>query len=114
MPIEHLSLRGRIALAAGSAARWASRVSGRGAGSMIGGLVALKLDGGILAELGVGRRTAIVTGTNGKSTTTRMLTAALATTGPVATNTEGSNMDAGLVAALAGTREAELAVLEVD
>ncbi|MBV0918124.1 Mur ligase family protein [Mycobacteroides chelonae] len=114
MPIEHLSLRGRIALAAGSAARWASRVSGRGAGSMIGGLVALKLDGGILAELGVGRRTAIVTGTNGKSTTTRMLTAALATTGPVATNTEGSNMDAGLVAALAGTRDAELAVLEVD
>ncbi|MGL5443349.1 MAG: DUF1727 domain-containing protein, partial [[Mycobacterium] stephanolepidis] len=48
MPIEHLSLRGRIALAAGSAARWASRVSGRGAGSMIGGLVALKLDRGIL------------------------------------------------------------------
>lgn len=114
MPNEHLSLRSRLALAAGSTARWASRVSGRGAGSMIGGLVALKLDSRVLSDLGIGRRTAIVTGTNGKSTTTRMLTAALTTVGPVATNTEGSNMDAGLVAALAGSRNAELAALEVD
>ncbi|MDM2034787.1 Mur ligase family protein, partial [Mycobacteroides abscessus] len=114
MPIEHLSPRGRIALAAGSAARWASRISGRGAGSMIGGLIALKLDGSVLAQLGRGRRTVLITGTNGKSTTTRMTAAALATVGPVATNTEGSNMDAGLVAALAGTREADVAVLEVD
>ena len=34
--------------------------------------------------------------------------------GPVATNAEGANMDAGLVAALAGGRTAELAALEVD
>ena len=45
-----------------------------------------------------------MTGTNGKSTTTRMTAAALGTLGPVATNAEGANMDAGLVAALAGTR----------
>ncbi|WP_139360208.1 MULTISPECIES: Mur ligase family protein [unclassified Mycobacterium] len=114
MTQDHLSVRGRIALAAGRAARWASRISGRGAGSMIGGLVALKLDSSVLTQLGRGRRTVVITGTNGKSTTTRMTTAALATVGPVATNTEGSNMDAGLVAALAGTREAEVAVLEVD
>lgn len=81
---------------------------------MIGGLIALKLDGSVLAQLGRGRRTVLITGTNGKSTTTRMTAAALATVGPVATNTEGSNMDAGLVAALAGTREADVAVLEVD
>ena len=36
--------RGRIALGAGAAARWASRVTGRGAGAMIGGLVAMTLD----------------------------------------------------------------------
>ncbi|MGB2923031.1 MAG: DUF1727 domain-containing protein, partial [Mycobacterium sp.] len=36
--------RGRIALAAGAGARWASRVTGRGAGAMIGGLVAMTLD----------------------------------------------------------------------
>ena len=97
-----VTARGRIALAAGAAARWASRVTGRGAGAMIGGLVAMTLDRSILGQLGRGRRTVVVTGTNGKSTTTRMTAAALATMGPVATNAEGANMDAGLVAALAG------------
>jgi lipid II isoglutaminyl synthase (glutamine-hydrolysing) len=106
--------RGRIALGAGAAARWASRVTGRGAGAMIGGLVAMTLDKSILGQLGKGRRSVVVTGTNGKSTTTRMTAAALATLGPVATNAEGANMDAGLVAALAGARNAWLAALEVD
>lgn len=109
-----MTVRGRAALAAGSAARWASRVTGRGAGAMIGGLVAAKLDHSILRQLGVGRRTALVTGTNGKSTTTRMLAAALSTSGPTATNGEGANMDAGLIAALATARDAPLAALEVD
>ena len=72
---------------------------------MIGGLVALSLDRSILRQLGVGRRTVIVTGTNGKSTTTRMTAAALGTMGAVATNAEGANMDAGLVAALAANRQ---------
>jgi lipid II isoglutaminyl synthase (glutamine-hydrolysing) len=81
---------------------------------MIGGLVAMTLDRSILRQLGTGRRTVVVTGTNGKSTTTRMTAAALGTLGAVATNAEGANMDAGLVAALAADRDAALAVLEVD
>src|SRR6201997_1027536 len=81
---------------------------------MIGGLVAMTLDRSILRQLGAGRRTVIVTGTNGKSTTTRMTVAALGTLGAVATNAEGANMDAGLVAALAAERSAGLAALEVD
>lgn len=109
-----LTVRGRAALAAGAAARWASRVTGRGAGAMIGGLVAMTLDRSVLRQLGEGRRTAVVTGTNGKSTTTRMIAAALAPLGPVASNTEGANMDAGLVSALAANRDAGLAALEVD
>jgi len=109
-----VTARGRVALGAGAAARWASRVTGRGAGAMIGGLVAMTLDKSILRQLGTGRRSVVVTGTNGKSTTTRMTATALATLGPVATNAEGANMDAGLVAALAGARDAELAALEVD
>src|ERR1700724_561913 len=119
-----ITARGRLALAAGAGARWASRVTGRGAGAMIGGLVAMTLDRSILRQLGEGRRTVLVTGTNGKSTTTRMTVAALGTLGPsepqgrrhqtVATNAEGANMDAGLVAALAGARDAGLAALEVD
>jgi len=109
-----MTMRGRCALALGSAARWTSRMTGRGAGAMIGGLVAMTLDRTVLRQLGAGRRTAVVTGTNGKSTTTRMVAAALRTMGSVATNGEGANMDAGLVAALAADRDARLAALEVD
>lgn len=81
---------------------------------MIGGLVSMALDKSILGQLGAGRSAVVVTGTNGKSTTTRMTAAALATMGPVATNAEGANMDAGLIAALAADRTATLAALEVD
>ena len=81
---------------------------------MIGGLLAMKLDPSVLQQLGAGRRTAVITGTNGKSTTTRMVAAALRTMGAVATNGEGANMDAGLIAALAADRDAALAALEVD
>ncbi len=81
---------------------------------MIGGLVAMTLDRSILGQLGRDRRTVVITGTNGKSTTTRMTAAALATIGKVATNVEGANMDAGLVAALAAAPDAQLAALEVD
>ena len=89
-------------------------MTGRGAGAMIGGLVAMTLDRSLLRQLGEGRRTVLVTGTNGKSTTTRMTAAALASLGAVATNSEGANMDAGLIAALATAREASVAALEVD
>ncbi|BBY40483.1 ligase [Mycobacterium mantenii] len=109
-----ITTRARLALAAGASARWASRVTGRGAGAMIGGLIAMTLDRSVLQQLASGRRTVIVTGTNGKSTTTRMTSAALTTLGAVATNAEGANMDAGLVAALAANRDAPLAALEVD
>jgi UDP-N-acetylmuramyl tripeptide synthase len=81
---------------------------------MIGGLVAMTLDRSLLHQLGQGRRTVVVTGTNGKSTTTRMTAAALSSLGAVATNSEGANMDAGLIAALAVARDAPLAALEVD
>src|ERR1700730_16781472 len=81
---------------------------------MIGGMVAMTLDRSILGQLGTGRRTVVVTGTNGKSTTTRMTAAALGTLRPVATNAEGANMDTSLVLALAAERRAGLAVLEVD
>jgi UDP-N-acetylmuramyl tripeptide synthase len=111
---RRISARGRVALRAAELATWASRKAGRGKGSMIGGLIALKIDPDILGGLGRGRRTVIVTGTNGKSTTTRMTAAALATLGDVATQADGANMDAGIVAALHANFDAELAALEVD
>jgi len=81
---------------------------------MIGGLVALKIDPALMKQLGHGRQTVLVTGTNGKSTTTRMTAAALETIDSVVTQADGANMDAGIVAALATDLAAPLAAIEVD
>lgn len=81
---------------------------------MIGGLVAEKIDPKIMARLAAGKQTLLVTGTNGKSTTTRMAAAALATLGEVATQPDGANMDAGIIATLSLDRQAPIAALEVD
>ena len=86
---HHLSVRSRVANAAGAAARFASRALGRGSGGMIGGEVALRISPKFLAELAAPFSSVIVTGTNGKSTTTRMVRAALETAGPVASNING-------------------------
>jgi len=87
---------------------------GVGAGSIIGGRVTLLLDPGALSGLAVGRRVVLVSGTNGKTTTSHLLAAALRTSGRVAHNVTGSNMADGAVAALAAAGDAEYAVLEVD
>ncbi|MBV7294443.1 DUF1727 domain-containing protein [Corynebacterium sp. TAE3-ERU12] len=109
-----MSPRSRLAATAARAATWASRTTGRGAGGMIGGLIALKIDPHILAGLGGGRPAAIITGTNGKSTTTRMLAAAMRSAGTVATNDGGDNMDAGVISALLAGKDADRLVIEVD
>lgn len=105
--------RSRAAIAAAKLATTASRATGRGAGGMIGGLVAGAIDPHILDKL-AGRPTILVTGTNGKSTTTRMLAGALRTRFSVATNDGGDNMDAGIISALLADPDASHVVLEVD
>ncbi|WP_300610265.1 MurT ligase domain-containing protein [Corynebacterium sp.] len=109
-----MSLRSRIACQAAVLATWASQKTGRGAGGMIGGLIANAIDPNLLAQLGQGRPTVLVTGTNGKSTTTRMLAHALASRYSVATNEGGDNMDAGVISALLAGRDKDVVALEVD
>ena len=110
-----MSPRARFASAVAKAATWASRASGRGAGGMIGGLIAQKLDPGILGQLGGGRPAVIVTGTNGKSTTTRMLAAALrAARQSVVRNGGADELDGGAGLAVMGSPGADSLVLEVD
>ena len=110
-----LPLRARLATTVGGAAGRASRLAGRGDGSVIGGVIGLRLKPDLLALLARGRQVILVTGTNGKTTTTRLVTAALGTLGQqIASNAFGANMEAGLVAALAKAPDATLAVLEVD
>jgi lipid II isoglutaminyl synthase (glutamine-hydrolysing) len=110
-----LPLRARLATTVGGAAGRASRLAGRGDGSVIGGVIGLRLEPDLLALLARGRRVVLVTGTNGKTTTTRLIAAALGALGQqVASNAFGANMEAGLVAALAKAPDATMAVLEVD
>jgi lipid II isoglutaminyl synthase (glutamine-hydrolysing) len=110
-----LPLRARLATTVGGAAGRASRLAGRGDGSVIGGVIGLRLKPDLLSLLARERQIVLVTGTNGKTTTTRLITAALGTLGQqVASNAFGANMEAGLVAALAKAPDAIMAVLEVD
>jgi CobQ-like glutamine amidotransferase family enzyme/UDP-N-acetylmuramyl tripeptide synthase len=85
-----------------------------GGGSVIGGRVGLFIAPDLLRTLAVGRRVVLVTGTNGKTTTTRLLAAALGGPSDVATSSAGANLPPGLVAALAASAPAAPAALEVD
>ena len=110
-----LPIRARAATTLGGAAGRMSRLAGRGDGSVIGGVIGLRVEPGLLSLLAADRQIVLVTGTNGKTTTTRLITSALSATGQeVASNAFGANMEAGLVAALGQAPEAPYAVLEVD
>jgi len=111
-----LSPRAAAAVEALKLTNWLSRTLGRGSGTVAGGRVGLAIDSSLLSVLTDGRPVALVSGTNGKTTTTRMLVAALSDgrPGSVATNDTGANMPAGHLAALATTSGARAVVLEVD
>jgi len=110
-----LPLRARLATSIGGAAGRVSRLSGRGDGSVIGGVVGLRMEPDLLRLLAADRQIVLVTGTNGKTTTTRLITAALSALGlSVASNAFGANMEAGLASALGRSRSAPFGVLEVD
>ena len=95
-----------------------SKSLGRGDGVAIGGRVVVVACPNAFRLLVDGRRVVFVSATNGKTTTTKLLAAALRAAGPVVTNASGANMPAGIVAALArppvGVRADALAVLEAD
>lgn len=104
-----------VAVLLGRGAASLSRVLGRGSGEVVGGTITMTLAPRALGDLAHGRLTACVSGTNGKTTTTRLLAAALATRYPqVASNGGGANMTAGILTALAVTPRAPAAALEVD
>lgn len=112
--VSRLPARSVVAVAGERAVSALSRRLGRGAGDMIGGKVALRLDPRITARLAEQRAVACVSGTNGKTTTTRLLAAALGVGGPVVSNSGGANMTPGVVHALAGKPRRSAAALEVD
>lgn len=107
---RRVRLAGRAAVMVSSL----SRRTGRGGGSVIGGRVGLFLAPDLLEALAADRPVALVTGTNGKTTTTHLLAAALGGPGRVATSSAGANLPPGLAVALASSSPESPAVLEVD
>jgi len=115
-------LRTSAAVVAGKAARVATRL--RGGGSAFPGLVAERVDPGFLAHAlqDVRGGIVVVSGTNGKTTTTKMLVALLRAHGRrVFTNPTGSNFTRGVISAMLrelpvgrGRLSADIAVLELD
>jgi UDP-N-acetylmuramyl tripeptide synthase len=104
-----LPIRAKLATTVADAAASVSRLA------VSGGRIGLRLEPDLLSLLAAGRQVVLVTGTNGKTTTTRLITAALAPLGgQIASNIYGANMDAGAVSALSRTPDARIAVLETD
>ena len=110
-----------MAVAAGKVARAATRL--RGGGSAMPGLVVERVDPRFLTHaLGdLPRGVVVVIGTNGKTTTTKMLVAILREHGlTVFTNPTGSNFTRGVISSmlaeipLSGRLKADIAVLELD
>jgi UDP-N-acetylmuramyl tripeptide synthase len=110
----------KLAVIIGKSARFASRL--RGGGSALPGLVVEKIDPDFMADIlqklpyGV----AVISGTNGKTTTTKMVTDLLESQGlKVFTNKTGSNFTRGVVSEIISEIknfkfDFDIAVLELD
>jgi UDP-N-acetylmuramyl tripeptide synthase len=110
-----MSARTRLAIGAGRAAGWLSRATGRGQGATISGRVINAIAPDALTELAAGHRVTLVSATNGKTTTTRLLATVLGADGrSVISNSTGANLTSGIAPTLAAARADSDAVLEVD
>ncbi|MEV7647607.1 MurT ligase domain-containing protein [Arthrobacter sp. NPDC089319] len=114
-------MRHLLATVAGKAVKAVARL--RGGGSALPGLVAEKIDPQFLPRtLGkLPRGVVVISGTNGKTTTTKMVVELLQGQGlKVFTNRTGSNFTRGVVASVLGDSDArgrldaDIAVLELD
>src|SRR3990170_7007240 len=97
------SSRRALAIAAGRAAGFASRALRRGGGTALPGVIGLRLAPDLVRDLGpaLGQGCALITGTNGKTTTARLIAAMARQAGlePLA-NRSGSNLMRGIATAL--------------
>src|SRR5215204_6558345 len=101
------------AILAARSARFASRTLKTGGGSTLPGVVARRVDPKVLTKLSQRLRlgSAAITGTNGKTTTTRMVSRILQIAGIRAVNNStGANLVTGVTAALVS----EMGLFEVD
>jgi UDP-N-acetylmuramyl tripeptide synthase len=93
-----------------------SRASGRGGGTTLPGKLLWKLDPGSLDQLAarLPLGVALVSATNGKTTTAAMAARILGAEHKLAWNRAGANLLSGIASALVTARGAELGLFEVD
>jgi UDP-N-acetylmuramyl tripeptide synthase len=89
-----------------------SKSLGRGAGETLPGRVLLALCPNAIEILSASRVVILVSGTNGKTSTTKELASQVRTVGTVVTSGSGSNLTRGVAGAL--MKDSVFAVLEVD
>ena len=109
-----LPLSAEILLA--RAAAGLSRVVGAGGGTTVPGKLLWKLDPGAVDRLAarLPRGSALISATNGKTTTAAMVARILEPSVRLAHNRSGANLVSGVASALLAAREAELGLFEVD
>ncbi|TML19427.1 MAG: DUF1727 domain-containing protein, partial [Actinobacteria bacterium] len=93
-----------------------SRAAGRGGGTTLPGKLLWKLDPGAVDELaaGLARGVALVSATNGKTTTTAIAAKILGNRARLAWNRAGANLLSGIGSALLSAEDPELGLFEVD
>jgi UDP-N-acetylmuramyl tripeptide synthase len=93
-----------------------SRAAGRGGGTTLPGKLVWKLDPGALDSLAarLPDGIALVSATNGKTTTTAMASAVLGRDRRLAWNNSGANLASGVASTLLAADGADLGLLEVD
>jgi UDP-N-acetylmuramyl tripeptide synthase len=107
-----LALEIALARAAGSL----SRLAGRGGGTTLPGKLLATVDPAAVGELAsrLPLGTALLSATNGKTTSTAMAAEILAPRYRLAHNSSGSNLVSGVVSTLISSRGAELGLFEID
>jgi UDP-N-acetylmuramyl tripeptide synthase len=93
-----------------------SRLAGRGGGTTVPGKLLWKLDAGAIDTLAarLPRGAALVSATNGKTTTAAMVAEILKPRVRLAHNTSGANLVSGVASTLIDAGDAELGLFEVD
>ena len=93
-----------------------SRLAGRGGGTTLPGKILTSIDSEAIGRLAarLPRGAALVSATNGKTTTSAMVAEILRPRVELVHNREGANLASGIASALMDAGDAELALLEVD
>jgi UDP-N-acetylmuramyl tripeptide synthase len=111
-----VGVRLQLEIALARAAGRLSRLAGRGGGTTLPGKILATLDPGALGTLAqrLPLGSALVSATNGKTTTAAIVSEILAGRIRLAHNRAGANLVSGVASALLAAEEAELGLFEVD